>query len=298
MLRIQILRNQPDWFELSQSINQKIMKVTLTNAKVGDEVIYTSTKYPNGKSNPVYNGSEGKVTGIITQVNDRFIGVKWSNGYVNHYDNDCLETAPAVVVAPVVAQLPLKDIVEAVIASEFIAKNVQFSAYDVTSKVRREINEGRAIIAGKAKEDVNGMQTQRVAHDDIRAFVRDYMNNVSSFDRRFNGDYIVYQPNAFASAQSAASTFAKVPVCVPPLKRLIFTPTAVVASPAVNAGGLNAKIAAYVSGKGARTLKQIQSRFKIDNGPQFTIRELADYAKIAGLRIDVKSPYYASVVTK
>lgn len=272
-------------------------KITIATATQGTEVILTSSKFGDSSRNPVYGGTQGKVKGkVVTIVPGRYIAVVWENGLLNHYDDECLETVPVAVVAPTIPSLSLKDAVEQVIATQFIATNASFSAYDVTSKVRREVNEGRFEITGKQVEDVNGIKTQRVGHDEVRGLVRDYMNAVSTYDRRFNGDYIVYQANATVAAPvvSTGSTAPAAPLA------LTFTPTGVKATgtPAATPSTVSSqKLVAYVT-KGPATLKQIQSRFKVRGAPQPTVRDLASVAASAGLKLEVKTPYYASVVSQ
>lgn len=279
------------YFQLTETKNP-MSNINIADAVVGTEVILLpSNRFGDSQRNPAWGGSQGKVKGVIKQiVQPHYIVVLWENGFLNHYDNNCLATVPVEVKA-----VSLQAAVESVIAT-VIAAGESFSGYDITSKLRREVNEKRIVLENRPYEDVNGIQTQKVTHDEVRTFVRGYMDTISSYDRRFNGDYIVYSPNGTLSTSTTATT---TPASVAP-KTLTYTPTAVVSTPAVAVSASTSpstKLVSYIRGRGPRTLKQIQSRFKVEGAAQPTVRDLAAIAQSSGLRIDVKTPYYASVVT-
>ena len=58
--------------------------------KEGDKVILTTDIYTDTKSNPLYGGKHGKVVGTIYNIVNLTslpkIGVEWSNGHRNGYD--------------------------------------------------------------------------------------------------------------------------------------------------------------------------------------------------------------------
>ena len=61
--------------------------------KVGDKVKYTSKKYFDERSNPLWGGKCGKIGGAITRISrDGLpIGVAWDNGEYNSYNYSDLE---------------------------------------------------------------------------------------------------------------------------------------------------------------------------------------------------------------
>ncbi len=309
------------------------MKVTAASAINGAEVVLTSTKYNPSLSNPVYTGTGVKITGKITGIRDisgrKWIDVSWTNGTNNSYEDETLEytssvaTTPSVVITPTAtlatipvpvstvpvpvvppikptatillapAAVSLKSAVEAIINREFIAKGLSFSGYDVTSKLRRDVNESRVRIENLAFDTINRISTQRITHDEVRVFVRDFMNVTSTYDRKFNGDYIVYIPNG-TSAQ--ASTKASLGGLATP--SVTITPTTTVTSGIVGTSNFATKLQAYVASKGNPTLKQIQSRFKVKGADQITVRDIAAKVTALGLKLTSATPYYKSVVTR
>ncbi len=291
------------------------MKVSFDNSKVGQEVILTSASYPDAKNNPRYNGVHGKVVGKIISLGDKFplwISVKWGNGYENSYAKDAgdLEFAPVatpVVAAPSVTITPTAVITTPVapalvkpvaislatavenVVNQFVNKRQAFSAYDITSTLRRQVNEGFTAIENRATENVSGLQTQRINHDEVRSLVRSVANNVGSYQSRMNSTYLLWEPLPVAAVATASK---------PSGPTVTITPTTTVATITYPLSQIAKPLVAYISRNGPRTLKQIQSRFKVENGPQLTVSQLADEATKAGLRIDKKTTFHASVVTQ
>ncbi len=281
-------------------------KIKLADAVSGTEVILTSTKYGDYKSNPVYSGSQGKVKGKIERVTSSYIVVRWENNSFNYYDGDSLEAAPVVATVPVPVAIPAPTVVIAakplpvsvtlenavikVVNEQFIDKNLDFSAYDVTSKVRREINENRFEITGKTFEDINGMTTQRINHDEVRVIVRAIMNSKLSYTRTFNGGYTLYK---YTGVPAAVATVLSTP-------SVTHTPTGVqyVGTPILGTSDFATKLQIYIGKKGTPTLKQIQSRFKVEGADQITVRDIATKSAALGFKVEVKTPYYSSVVSK
>lgn len=288
------------------------MTITKQNAIKGTVVILTSSKYGDGKYNPVYNSTEGQVTGVVEGVDDHgWIEVSWSNGQTNSYENGTLESAPVAVavsasvptvtitpagivatpvVKPSIRVVTLVDIVKEV-CDRFVNNSTQaFSAYDVTTRIRSYVNNKEVSIYGKAIEDVSGTQTQRIEHAEVRDLVRDYLATVQGIKREFN-------------TTLGFTTFRKVDVPVP-------TPTPIVpaGSPVLTFAPTGAtltgtstfitKLQTYIANKGSATLKQIQSRFKVEGGDQITVREIYKTVNLAGLKISAKVPYHASVVSR
>jgi hypothetical protein len=277
------------------------MLITSANAKIGQVVKLVSQQWGDSINNPIWGRSQGEVQGKITHVYPSYVRVSWDNGQANVYEmGELEEIAPVLTIAPApvakkVCPVALPIAVQVVVATEFVQKGLAFSAYDVTSKLRREVNEGRIAIENRATEDVNGIQTQKINHDEVRTAIRDYMDTQTGYNRVFNGTYFIFTPNG--SSTTASTAGATVAGTTAP--SLTITPTGSVstaASAPVKAVSPTA-IKTYIQNKTARSLKQIQSRFKVEGAAQPTVRELAKAAMDAGLRIDVRTPYYASVVT-
>jgi hypothetical protein len=297
--------------EFSPSTTKNNMQVTRANATVGQEVKLTSTRWGDARNNPVWGGSQGQVKGKVSSIEQNWLAVDWDNGTRNHYSDTDLEsievatptltiglsTTPATPApaTPSVATESLQTVVQNVINEQIAAGN-SFSAYDITTKVRAVVNAGAVVLENRPVEDVNGRQTQRVTHDEVRPLVRSIMDTQSSYDRRFNGDYIVYQPNGTPATPSLSTTVA---TPIPASKSLTFTPTGTTSTGSFSGSQSvdKTRLVTYITNKGSRTLKQIQSRFKVEGAAQPTVREIATAATSAGLRIDTKTPYYASVVT-
>lgn len=267
------------------------MKITIASAKVGDEVVLTTNKWGDTNSNPVWGGKFGKLVGKISSITANAMYIRWPNSTVNCYDGDSLELATAYVVVTKPLS-SLKDAVTKVVTS-FVERDLNFSAYEVTKALRVEINEGRITLDDRQKEDVNGIQTQKITHDEVRVYVRPIVSSYGNYAGIFNGDYVVY------TCKIPSVPAVSAPVAVKP--SVIITPTATVVTPAATSVAADSKpvtvtkLLTYVANKQAPTLKQIQSRFK---GSPITVRSIATLAQQAGLRIDQKTPYHASVVTK
>lgn len=270
---------------------------------VGQEVVLRATHYVRHPHNPIW-GTDGKyVKGKVESIISNSVYVVWEglgkNVYYKDGDLEIYSDALLPVVAPVIKTVSIKDAVESVINADFIAQQKSFSAYDITTAVRGLINTGTIRLDGVPFEDINGKSTQRVSHDDVRVHVRNLMDTVSAYSRNFHqGNYLLY--SFVGNTQVAAA-----PLTSP---SVTFTPTGVVASPAApaavkttivsSASSFDNRVVEYVVNRKTATLKQIQSRFKreLQKQPR-TVRDLATLATKAGLRIDVKTPYHASVVT-
>lgn len=76
------------------------------------------------------------------------------------------------------------------ITQGFVANQCEFSAHDVTVCLRKKINDGILELAGVAVEDVDGINTQRVSHEDVRFVVHDHCGNgicnIPGYERRWN----------------------------------------------------------------------------------------------------------------
>lgn len=281
------------------------MKITKANAVKGTKVKLTTTRWGDSSYNPVWGGTQGKIEGTVDGSFSGMIAVTWDNKNYNTYGDNDLETVvevPAAQSQPVVtvATLSLNQAIESVVKT-FVSTAKAFSAFDITKALRKEINEKRIALDDRPFGDVNGVNTQFVKNDEVRGVVRKLVDANSNYYRDFNGDFIIYKPNAsgvLAAAAQAPVKSAPVSTAVP-APVVTHTPTAVVKTgiftPSSQTGVSSVKLLAYVDSKKNPTLKQIQSRFK---GISTTVRSLETLVRSSGLRIDRKTPFYASVVTR
>ena len=66
---------------------------------VGARVVFFSN--PSGyvlrRSNPLWNGEEGKVVGTISSIGSNNMGINWDNGTSDDYDSVCIRLHSEVV---------------------------------------------------------------------------------------------------------------------------------------------------------------------------------------------------------
>lgn len=269
--------------------------LTASTIRMNQRVKLIATNHGDDITNPVFGGSQDNVLGEVIYLSTNFAKVKWDNGCDNLYYFNDLEDAtvvtPTVVVAPTPAAPVVVPVGFATAVADILNENVNagkhFSNFDVTAELRNRVNNGKVVIDGRSFEDVNGTQTQKIFHGEVRDIVVQTMRASSAYTRVWNGAYFVYQPTT-SSPVTPGSTVPSV----------VVTPTATVSTPAVPVDVLGRQIRTYIQTRGNKTLKQIQSRFKKPLGAgQITVRTLADAAKNEGLRIDPHSTYHASVVS-
>lgn len=250
---------------------------------IGNRVILDGPRrWREGLDNPYWGGVHGHIVGTVTNVTSSgTIYVRWDNGKVNdYYDVDLSVHA--------LATRELKDVITEVTQQDFINKSAIFSAYDVTTKIRELVNAKKLELANVPFEDVDGVLTQRVKHDDVRGLVRTLVAANPAYIASYNGEYIEYRTTVPTPIPVAS-------VAVSPVVTVTPTGTTSTAStPTPSTATVEFVIRGYVKRKTNPTLKQIQSRLKKD-AP--TVREIATIVTNAGLRIDQRTPYYASVVT-
>jgi len=298
----------------------------IAQLKVGDRVFLDASlgrKWDEGQDNPYSDGQYGNLDGEVTAIKSTWVDVKWDNGQINSYgDNDLnlaanrpqahapASAAPSVTVTPTgtttapvaskpaeakiiitAAALALPDLETAVarVVSKFTNDSLTFSAYDVTSRLRQEINSKQIEISSIPVSDVDGVQTRRIVHADVRPIVTRLVAGIPAYTKRLsaNGDYIEY------------ATIVPTPIRTAKAPTVTVTPTATTTS-----GVLGSKTSAsprahkitqeYVTAKRTTTLKAIQSRIKND-AP--TVREIETIAVGLGFKVTPKTPYYATEVS-
>lgn len=141
-----------------------------------------------------------------------------------------------------------------------LASQKSFSAHDITKAIRASVNDSEYLLSDRDTEDVDGIQTQRVEHTEVRGII-DELYDAAVFGnvgmvRRFNGSFYEYSRPAQTPTRVTAATVAPQAVSVPS------TP----------ANQLLDVIKNYVQARGPVTLKQVQSRLK---GTSLTCGDLA-----------------------
>ena len=82
-----------------------------------------------------------------------------------------------------------------------------FSSYDVTQKLREQVNSNEIAFSDKTPEDINGNTTFRVEAEDVKEVIQDFYNG-GLLTRTNNGRYFEYSVapfNTVASSVRAAS---------------------------------------------------------------------------------------------
>lgn len=139
------------------------------------------------------------------------------------------------------------------LAIEGLKSSAPFSAFSVTQKLRQQVNGGEIAFTDKTPEDVDGTNTYRVDHEEVRSVVNELYNLkvVTGLQRKDNGRWLEYYPVGN-------------PVPAPvPVQAVTPTPTPQPTALPVDAA-LRQKIQDYLVGrKGQKvTMKEVQSRFK------------------------------------
>lgn len=177
-----------------------------------------------------------------------------------------------------------------------------FSIYQVTKRLREQVNQGELSFVDREVEDVEGNQTYRVDHVEVRSVFRELMDNniLTGLSSRDAGPYMEYYDtvNVDASPLPKGVVDASGPCCcaVAPqasTQSLINCAGQVTSSQTQKAVvvmsddiQLRVKLIDYLrgkSGKGIVNMKQIQSRFKnVDK----TCREWGEYLLNIGLSLN------------
>ena len=135
-------------------------------------------------------------------------------------------------------------------------RSSSFSAFNVTKKLREQVNAGDIEFSDKSPESVDGQTTFRVDHEEVRSVLNELYNLkvVSGLQRRDNGRYLEYVP----------CTSSPVTPVIPSPYLNIVTTSSPVPTPLPPDALLRQKIQDYLKGRrGQRvTMKEVQSRFK------------------------------------
>lgn len=158
------------------------------------------------------------------------------------------------------------------VVKEFVRLGRKFSAYEVTSEIRDQINSKFFILKGVDFEEIKGTSTQIVGHIDVREEVRELVND-GYLTRVFVGSYYKYfaanQETSEASYEISSPEPAKSSSVTPTKKRETLTvglqgshSTSANQKPEVTDAEVKAFIRRHI-GKGGKalTLKRIQSAF-------------------------------------
>lgn len=148
----------------------------------------------------------------------------------------------------------------------------KFSAYDVTRKLRDQVNKGELTFTDRTTEDLDGVQTYRIEHDDVKDIFNDLWSNdaITNLSRKHNGNYWEFSDAAalkpsFVGGIGPVTRLTLTPVTVcgangNPLTTQVVTSRATVTSK----DPLTSQVIDYLRGRAGTptSMKQIQSRFK------------------------------------
>lgn len=155
-----------------------------------------------------------------------------------------------------------------------------FSAYNITKRLREQVNAGDLAITDKTPEDVDGVTSFRIDHNEVKDVFQELLhhNVVTGLTSRDAGQYIEYsdsQPTATAPQQKqTARQLLGIATCVGvPVQAT--TPN----------DPLKQKTKDYLIGRRGQavTMKEVQSRFK---GVNKTCKEWADLISGIGLVVN------------
>lgn len=169
-------------------------------------------------------------------------------------------------------------------------RSAPFSAHNVTTWLRTQVNAGDLSLIDKAKEDVDGADTYFINHDEVRNTLRELVENkvITDLTARDTGRYIEYSNagrcNAVAGAVTCAGQVVQPPFVQPPPVFVNAKPTALPPDAA-----LRQKLQDYLKGRMSQnvTMKEIQSRFK---GVNKTCKEWAELVANIGLTVNSYGP--------
>lgn len=163
-----------------------------------------------------------------------------------------------------------------------------FSAYNITKRLREQVNAGDLAISDKTPENVDGQTSFRIDHNEVKDVFRELIHHgvVTGLTSRGAGAYIEYSndvtPQIVASPTASVAVTCAGQVVPPP-----FTPPAPVfvnAKQTIDAA-LRQKLQDYLTGRIGQpvTMKEIQSRFK---GVYKTCQEWGKIVSDMGLTVD------------
>lgn len=109
----------------------------------------------------------------------------------------------------------LRNIVLTVIGY-LINDQASFTAHDVTAKVRDGIKDGLYDIDGQPWEDIDGVHTQRVEHEDVRAIVR-----AEARTAILNAGYKVFDAGYKGVYDGAHTTYHSAIGVLPPITAIV-----------------------------------------------------------------------------
>jgi len=136
----------------------------------------------------------------------------------------------------------------------FTENQQNFSAFDVTRKMRKLVNSGDLIVLDGTPTTFQGKATTEILHNNVRSVVREIFeqNDVSDYSPVDTGAYMLYTFNGPATATPTPLPF-QTPVA----------PTPVATVTASSTFGFDDRVKAYILKQNARginpTLKEVQS---------------------------------------
>lgn len=149
--------------------------------------------------------------------------------------------------------------------------NNPFSIYDVTVYLRKMTNSGDWSISDKNVEEVDGVETYCIPHDEVKEVFNDYFDNgiIQNLSKAWNGTYNVFQNLV---------PFVLTPVSFPKaLKKKTFC-----RQPKTVSDAFVGQVNDYITKHPQTNLKKLQSRFK---GHSKTCAEYANIVEALGFRL-------------
>ena len=170
--------------------------------------------------------------------------------------------------------------VTAVLVAVGELRTVPFSVFNITTKLRKQVNAGELTFTDKSPETIDGVGTYRVDHQEVREIFYELTKNniITGLKSRDTGLYIEFSSDIPATCTSSSSTvqgqMTRVGQVVQP------TPTVLPCD-----ASLRQKVQDYLKGRTGQsvTMKEVQSRFK---GVSKTCREWSQLVADIGLPVN------------
>ena len=163
--------------------------------------------------------------------------------------------------------------VTAVLVAVGDLRTAPFSVFNITTKLRKQVNDGELAFTDKTPETIDGVGTYRVDHQEVREVFNELRrsNVLTGLTSRDTGSYMEYANDTTAQVVPSPTTTGMVTcagqVVQPPINpRAGHTLLSVVAQPTALPpdAALRQKVQDYLKGRSGQdvTMKEIQSRFK------------------------------------
>lgn len=161
-----------------------------------------------------------------------------------------------------------------------------FSVHDITKSLRDSVNKGDIAFSDKDTEDVDGVTTFLVSHDDVREIFNDlFRSGVLNLTKKHNGSYFTYEDCGSNSQCACKSTTPSQTTPASQATSLQSPPQTSVSQ------DFSQKVDCYLLGRGRGSvvsMKQVQSRF---DSLKLSCTDYATALASLGYRVDKSAPY-------